>query len=102
MALKDDWKKTGKGLGQAFAGLGNNICRSMKDGVGYAADATDDEIHSAEKKETVFNDGSWRKTGKELGGAFKGLAHSILKSAEIGLSKLDENDSKSEDNNETK
>ena len=89
MSLRDDWKKTGSDLGHAFAGLGKNIGRSAKDGVDYATDAVSDNKEANENKETVYNDGSWRKTGKDLGGAFKGLAHSLLESAETGLSKLD-------------
>ena len=41
-------------------------------------------------------DGSWRETGKGLGKAFKGLAKSIVDSAEEGIDKLDGDDKKEE------
>ena len=36
MALRDEWKKTGKGLGHAFRDLGKSIVRSVKTGVDKA------------------------------------------------------------------
>ncbi len=86
MALKDEWKETGKGLGSAFKGLAKNVGRSVKTGLDID---NDDESN-------VFSDGSWRKTGRELGGAFKGLAKSIVDSAEEGIDKLDSDDRKEE------
>ena len=89
MALKDEWKETGKGLGSAFKGLAKNVGRSV-----------DTALSSEEERgeSDVFNDGSWRKTGKELGGAFKGLARSIVDSAREGIDRLedDEKDDKKE------
>lgn len=84
MALKDQWKDTGKGLGSAFKGLGKSIVRSVKTGVDKVDDTAEDE--------NVFNDGSWRQTGKELGGAFKNLGKSVVKSAKTGLDKIDSDD----------
>lgn len=82
MALKDEWKETGKGLGSAFKGLAKNVGRSVKSG-----------LDIGEKDESdVFSDGSWRETGKDLGKAFKGLAKSIVDSAEEGIDKLDGDD----------
>ena len=89
MALKEEWKDTGKGLGKAFKGLGKNIVRSVKTGVDKI-DETDEEKAQNEGKETVFNDGSWRETGKELGHAFKDLGQSILHSAKTGVDYVDE------------
>lgn len=86
MALKDEWKETGKGLGGAFKDLGTNVGRSVKSGL----DPSDDN------QTNVFNDGSWRKTGKELGGAFKGLAKSMVDSAKAGIDKIDGGDKKEE------
>ncbi len=96
MALKDDWKNTGKGLGGAFKELGLNVVRSVKTGFDKAEETMSND---PEKKtdSTVFNDGSWRKTGKDLGGAFTDLAHSIVKSAKTGVDKLD---NKMEDSSE--
>lgn len=95
MSLKDDWSKTGKSMGTAFGGLGKNIGRSVKTGIGKGADALDDEKKSegeAEQKSTVFNDGSWRTTGKNFGKAFKGLGRSLLHSAQALADKLEDDD----------
>ena len=90
MSLRDEWKETGANFGHAFGGLGKNIGRSVKDGIGAADDAISDR--DTDRKKTVFNDGSWRGTGKALGGAFTGLAKSIVRSARTGLAKIDKND----------
>ncbi len=92
MALRDEWKQTGKDLGGAFKGLGKNIGRSAHDVVEKADDAISDENDKVVDDSNVFNDGSWRKTGKDLGGAFKGLGKSIIRSAKTGLEKLDDED----------
>jgi hypothetical protein len=85
MALKDEWKETGKGLGSAFKGLAKNVGRSVD-----TALSSDEERAGSD----VFNDGSWRRTGKELGGAFKGLAKSIVDSAKEGIDRLDDDEKK--------
>lgn len=38
MALRDEWKQTGKGLGRAFKDLGLQISKSAMVGVGKAAE----------------------------------------------------------------
>lgn len=38
MALRDEWKETGKDLGRAFKDLGQQISRSAMYGVGKAAE----------------------------------------------------------------
>ena len=99
MALKDEWKETGKGLGQAFANLGKNIGRSAKtivdnvtgndkDEKKETGENTAPEAAEAEKDSTVFNDGSWRNTGKDLGNAFANLGKSILHSGKEGINKV--------------
>ena len=80
MALRDEWKETGKSLGKAFGGLGKNIGRSAET---VAGKATGDG-----KEENVFNDGSWRQTGKDLGKAFMNVGVSILDSVDQGVSKV--------------
>ncbi len=93
MSLKDDWKNTGKNLGNSFKDLGKSIARSAKTGVGKV----DDAVEGREKQpgeSNVFNDGTWRKTGKNLGGAFAGLGKSIVKSARVGIDKVDDSISK--------
>jgi len=101
MALKDEWKSTGKRLGQAFKGLGKSVVRSVKTGV----DAVDDSMENNEGNQTdgnnsnVFNDGTWRKTGKDLGSAFVGVARSIVSSAKTGIDKLDDSDTPADNDN---
>lgn len=110
MSQRDDWKDTGKGLGSAFKGLGKSIIRTAKTGVDKAADWAEGKPDGASAESTqtdsgaaasseasdstagsnVFNDGTWRETGKELGGAFKGLGQNIIKSAKRGGDKAGE------------
>ncbi len=54
MALKDDWKETGKDLGHAFKNLGKTIIRSASKGIDAAEKwaAEDDKEHTEEKKES--------------------------------------------------
>ena len=48
MALRDEWKETGKGLGHAFRDLGKSIVRSVKTGVDKADDWATGEEKSKE------------------------------------------------------
>lgn len=106
MALKDNWKETGKGLGHAFSTLGKTIIRSAETTANQALDWANGEEKKPEeaktapespekaestdggKKSTVYNDGSWRKAGKELGHAFTGLGKTLVKTAETGADKV--------------
>lgn len=91
MALKDEWKGTGKELGGAFANLGKTLLRTAKVGVDKAeAWADGKDPAQAVPEENVTNDGSWRETGKELGGAFASLGKSLLHSAEVGADKAED------------
>lgn len=106
MSQRDDWKDTGKGLGSAFKGLGKSIVRTAKTGVDKAVDwaegkpaeetaqtadgAAATQASGTEAGSNVFNDGTWRETGKDLGGAFKGLGQNIIKSAKKGGDKAGE------------
>ena len=85
MALKENWKKTGQDLGNAFSGLGKNIIRSAKTGVDKAVDWADVDKDTPDKN--VFNDGSWKETGKDLGHAFSDLGKSIVNSGRVGVEK---------------
>ena len=90
MALKNDWKETGKELGGAFANLGKTLIRTAKVGADKAeawADGKDPE--QAVPQENVTNDGSWRETGKGLGGAFASLGKTLLHTAEVGADKAE-------------
>ena len=116
MALKDDWKETGKDLGGAFADLGKTLVRTGKTAVDKAVDwaesddaekkaeeaaeevkkeaeeAAEEVKEAAEKDSNVFNDGSWRETGKGLGQAFAGLGKSILESGKTVVDKITNKD----------
>ena len=124
MALKDDWKETGKDLGGAFANLGKTLVRTGKTAVDKAVDwaesddaekkaeeaaeevkeaeeAAEEVKEAAEKDSNVFNDGSWRETGKGLGQAFAGLGKTILDTGKTVVDKAtdwaDKKDDKSEE-----
>lgn len=78
---KEQWKNTGKELGGAFEGLAKSLIRSVRDGADKVVDwAEGDEQNAdgAQEERTVFNDGTWRETGKDLGHAMKNLGKSIL------------------------
>ena len=91
MALKDNWKQTGKELGGAFAGLGKNIVRTAKTGATKVSDwASDPAAEPKTPDSNVTNDGSWRTTGKDLGKAFTDLGKSIVHSAGAGIDKVEE------------
>ncbi len=89
MGLKDQWKETGKDMGEAFSGLGKNIIRTVADGVEKATDWAQPKDEKADNS-TVFNDGSWRETGKDFGEAFSGLGKSIVNSAKAGKEKAED------------
>ena len=90
MGLKDNWKETGKGLGNAFKKLGKNIVKTAKVGIDKVDDLMDDGEINNPPESNVTNDGSWKETGKELGSAFKDLGKSILESVEAGAEKAEE------------
>lgn len=90
---KEEWKNTGKNLGDAFQGLAKTLIRSAKEGIDKAEDwaGVNDENPEAEGNEgSVFSDGSWRETGKDLGHAFQDLGKSIIKSGSEGIDKAQE------------
>ena len=51
MALKDDWKETGKDLGHAFKNLGKTLIRSASKGIEAAEKwaQEEDKEHTEEK-----------------------------------------------------
>ena len=100
MALKDDWKETGKDLGGAFADLGKTLVRTGKTAVDKAVDwaESDDAEKKAEEADSnVFNDGSWRETGKGLGQAFAGLGKTLLDTGKTVVDKVTNKDEKPEE-----
>ena len=51
MALRDEWKQTGKDLGHAFEGLGKTVVRTLRVGVDKADEwANNDVCPPAEAK----------------------------------------------------
>ncbi len=86
MAIKDDWKDTGKQLGGAFANLGKALIKTAKVGVDKAdawIDGGDPKKAVPEKNAT--NDGTWLETGKEVGGALIGLGRTLYRTAQAGI-----------------
>ena len=85
--VKENWKETGNELGGAFKKFGKTFLKSARTVVDKADDKcnnqTDVKPADVEPKEeqkeesNVFNDGSWRETGKGLGHAFASLGKSI-------------------------
>lgn len=100
---KEEWKETGKALGEAFEGLAKSLVRSAKDGIDQVTDWVDEEnaeggAENAKAPESnVFNDGTWRETGKNLGHAMRDLGKSILNTgAEVADNMDDWMDNKDE------
>ena len=90
---REDWKKTGKELGTAFGGLAKSLIRSAKDGADKVADWADgeDENTAAKAEErNVFNDGTWRETGKGIGHAMGALGKSLLNTGAEVADKVDD------------
>lgn len=87
MSVKDDWKKTGKGIGKSVVGFGKAIAKTAKVGVDAAYDKTSgEEKNPAEKKDTGLRE-SWANfghtfldTGKSLGKAAAGTAKKVTDS----------------------
>nr|AHF25914.1 hypothetical protein [uncultured bacterium Contigcl_1539] len=94
---KEEWKSTGKELGGAFTGLAKSLIRSAKDGIEKAEEWAEEEVKKdSEPAETqgqesnVFNDGTWRETGKELGKAFMSLGKTLVGTGEEAVEKAEE------------
>lgn len=90
---KEDWKETGKALGGAFEGLAKSLFRSAKDGIEQVADWADGDDNAEEantQESNVFNDGTWRETGKNLGHAMRDLGKSILNTTAEVAENVDE------------
>ncbi len=103
---KEEWKNTGKELGGAFTGLAKSLIRSAKAGIDKVEDWAEEdenapkEAAQQEPESNVFNDGTWRETGKNLGKAFMGLGKTIVGTGEEALEKAEEwaeNDDKPEE-----
>lgn len=98
---KEEWKNTGKELGGAFTGLAKSLIRSAKAGIDKAEEWAEDDGKQPEPQEpesNVFNDGTWRETGKNLGKAFMGLGKTIVGTGEEVVEKAEDWAEKDDDN----
>lgn len=70
MALKDEWKSTGKNTGRAFANFGKALGKTMK------TVFTDDENMIEANGHTEVSN-AWRETGKAFGSAGKSFGKAM-------------------------
>ena len=70
MALKDEWKSTGKNTGRAFANFGKALGKTMK------SIFTDDENMVESNGHTEVSN-AWRDTGKAFGNAGKSFGKAM-------------------------
>ena len=70
MALKDEWKSTGKNTGKAFANFGKALGKTMK------TVFTDDENMIESNGHTEVSN-AWRETGKAFGSAGKSFGKAV-------------------------
>ena len=70
MALKDEWKSTGKNTGKAFANFGKALGKTMK------TVFTDDENMIESNGNTEVSN-AWRETGKAFGSAGKSFGKAM-------------------------
>lgn len=82
MALKDDWKKTGKGIGGAFKNFGKAMKTTVKVGLGKE-ESTNEEGKSSLKE-------AWSNTGKSFGDAGKSVGKSTSHTAKKATGKDEE------------
>lgn len=70
MALKDEWKSTGKNTGKAFANFGKALGKTMK------SIFSDDENMIESNGHTEVSN-AWRDTGKAFGSAGKSFGKAV-------------------------
>lgn len=92
---REEWKNTGKELGGAFEGLAKSLIRSAKTGIDKAEEWAERDENApqqpaGEPERNVFNDGTWRETGKNLGQALKGLGKTLVNTGSEGAQKAEE------------
>ena len=78
MSLKENWKATGAGLGNAFKDLGKTL--------GKTATTVTDQL---EECEAPLKD-DWKATGSSLGHAFTDLGKTLVKTATTTATKVDQ------------
>lgn len=70
MALKDEWKSTGKNTGKAFANFGKALGKTMK-----SIFSEDENMIESNGHTEVSN--AWRETGKAFGSAGKSFGKAM-------------------------
>lgn len=82
MAVKDEWKKTGKGIGQSFKSLGKSIVKSVKVGA-ERLDGDNKEAEKTDLREAWSEVGhTFGDTGKHLGRAAAGTGKKVVDAVE--------------------
>lgn len=86
---KEEWKESGAEMGRAWTSFGKTFVKSAKVTTDKVSDWADDKKAdpNAQPTSNVYNDGSWRQTGKELGGAFAGMGKALLHTVGFGNDK---------------
>jgi len=92
MASKEEWKNTGKEMGDAFMDLAKSVIRSAKVGIEKAEEwaEPDEKAEPQPEGSNVFNDGTWRETGKSLGSALKSFSATLMSTIEEGAGRAEE------------
>ena len=85
MALKDNWKTTGKNTGKAFSNFGKALGKTMK-----SIFTDEDNMIEANGHCEVSN--AWRETGKSFGQAGKSFGKSMKGTADKVVGNEKEND----------
>ena len=85
MALKDNWKTTGKNTGKAFSNFGKALGKTMK-----SIFTDEDNMIEANGHCEVSN--AWRETGKSFGEAGKSFGKSMKGTADKVVGNEKEND----------
>ena len=70
MALKDEWKSTGKNTGKAFANFGKALGKTMKS-------IFSDDGNKIENNGRTEVSNAWRDTGKAFGNAGKSFGKAV-------------------------
>ncbi len=87
---KQEWKDSGRELGHAFKQFGKTFVRSAKTTVDKVDDwANGNGPDPQAPNSSVYSDGSWRETGKDLGKAVLGMGGALLHTVEDAVDSVD-------------
>lgn len=91
---KQNWQQTGKELGNAFEGLAKTLVRSAAAGIHKAEEWAEQDKNAPRQapssESNVFNDGSWRETGKNIGKAMQDFGKTLVNTGKEEVSKAEE------------